>query len=344
MHTLPPVIAHTQGPQQDKPLVDARTPAAPPLAHIKSKDSKRYGATKRKEGSLGLVRLFSLHKLTIAAETGCFPKQVVNQPLTSETSPALLPQLNFPQSKFDSFEITHGSPYVNKPEDRVGKQRDHAHPSREREARNLREKVLSRAIDAQTLQGTIPKSRGGPVHHIRNNTLATPRGTHNAPQLPSVDEGKLASTQAGPSTGKLPLVQEEASSTAQSTSVSAGNSMEVHLDTSTPAVGTGRTMNANEVRPDGASHPSPRKDASVQTVAAPGRTAKVPSVILTPHALPLGRSSVLTSHVRKSSASQSTVIAPTPRPSTEPQTPVRIHPHCSVLLIDVTISEGRDRH
>lgn len=242
-------------------------------------------------------------------------------------------QLDLPQS-YGLLDQMPGAAHLNKLEDRGRKQHDQASGRQEREAKSLREEVLFKTIGKPRALNSTPasKSRLGLVHPIDNSATTShdlPASTSNsfadrdAANIHSDGASKQGAVQVALTQGETSVCMPRVPS-----GNSKGSRMGASLRTTTHEATEG-------------TRPSP--DANIQGDTPSVVTMKVPGVVLVPHPLPLGRSSVLTSDVRKSSASTSTIIAPVQHASVGSRISVRMRVLDAQLSNDtVTFQARRD--
>lgn len=196
---------------------------------------------------------------------------------------------------------------MDKPEEWEGVQH-HQTGWQEREARNLRKQALSRSNRPQMHNGAT-RTKGEFLNPLGNPHRGIPASAVKAPVDAQADVSKRDIGKPGPT-------QYDAANPVQQPQPQTAS-------TSVHAVATPFTMDESKL--DVASRPRPTTGASAQADDAEGCKAKVESVILVPHAQPLGRSSISTADLRKSSASNRTVVAPIRRSPLGLQTSVCTH-------------------
>lgn len=229
-------------------------------------------------------------------------------------------QIELPQSKPGWLEQTPGAPHVNKAEDRGREQHDQTIGWQERKARSLREEVLSKTSRPRVLNGTTAsKSRLGSANPI-GNVVAT-QSISAAPRTSSAarDSASAQADVSKQSIAKLALTQGEAASAMQQPRMPAHDPKDARMSTSVHVARAHHTIGGDEQKRV-AAQPMPSTDANIQGDTVSVGTMKVPTIVLAPHTLPLGRSSVVTSDLHKSSVP--TAIEPAQRAPVGPRTSV----------------------
>ena len=184
-------------------------------------------------------------------------------------------------------------------------QYDRASGRQEREARDLREKALFGASRVRAHDG-VTTSKADFVRSMNNPRTIT----HDIPGSTGTDSAQTDVSQH--TIGKLGRHQDSGVGSGQQSRVPTRHtSVQSASNPHTTASGMADVVSKPE-----ATAPKPMTvDAGTQTSTAQDRAARVQSVIVTPHTLPLGRSSVSASgpEPRKSSASNKPIIEPTVR-------------------------------